>query len=98
MIMNMYSETERKRFVEAMSQKKLRELDEAIDDLASAKYFNGFLSRPDGDPDLRDWYDREASDALKTAARILQELSNAIAGVRESEGLPPETPYWMQAR
>lgn len=101
MIMSMYerlSENERERFVRTMSQKKLGELDEAIDDLASAKYFLGFLSRPDGDPDLRDWYDREASDALKRASRILLELSEAIAEVREAESLPTETRYWEQQK
>jgi hypothetical protein len=90
------SETARRRFLETMSQAKLKELDKVIDNLASAKYMYGLVSRGDGDPDERYWWDREASNSIKQSTKILWNLSQAIDSVRVAMGLPSETPYYEQ--
>ena len=90
------SEAERKRFGEAMSQETLKKLDEAVECYGASLIRESLLPNVPGNERERGFWRQESYNALKEFARILLNLSDAIAKVRESQGLAPETPYYEQ--
>lgn len=90
------SETERKRFAEAMSQETLKKLDEAVERYGTSLIRESLIPGVPGSEIDRSCWRQGSYDAMKEFTRILLSLSDAIAKVRESQGLAPETPYYEQ--
>lgn len=88
------SETERERFVATMSQKTLMNLDKTIEYYGTSLIREHLLSGvPDSDEERGFWIG-ESYAAQKEFARILLNLSDAIAKVRKAMDMPTETPYY----
>jgi len=90
------SEAERKRFAEAMSQETLKKLDEAVERYGASLIRESLIPNTPGNEIDRSCWRQESYGAMKEFARILLSLSDAIAKVRESQCLVPETPYYEQ--